>query len=224
MNELKEIIDMFHYFCGKIPERELEKFHKKTSKIQQAIEKAKLWDSISGSSVTEYEIKLQSQNKSLSEENTRLKEELSITQKAFRECSQSEMSCRESLPLARKKIDELYTEIQNLKSQLEELTNNLAVEMKGHSNIIVKLEQANKVIDEIKSPEFLEKLASIEHEQWIEWATSLMEKEKLSPERIKRWKSLLIDYPNLSSEFKEQDRKYARMVIKSILSQYKEEE
>lgn len=49
-----------------------------------------------------------------------LKEELLITQKAFAECSSSEMSCRVSLPLARKKIDELYAEIQSLKSQLEE--------------------------------------------------------------------------------------------------------
>ena len=46
-----------------------------------------------------------------------LKEELSITQKAFAECSSSEMSCRESLPLARKKIDELYAEIKQLKEE-----------------------------------------------------------------------------------------------------------
>lgn len=117
--------------------------------IQQAIEKAEKWDIIDN---TEARTIIE-QNKSLQEENARLKgelevrthqfdttyllkkhlqnqihklkEELSITQKAFRECSQSEMSCRESLPLARKKIDELYTEIQNLKSQVLELTERL---------------------------------------------------------------------------------------------------
>ena len=36
--------------------------------------------------------------------------------------------------------------------------------------------------------ELLEKLAEIEHNQWMKWASTLMAKEKLSPERIERWK------------------------------------
>ena len=62
---------------------------------------------------------LVSSSKEQEQQIKQLQEELSITQKAFAECSSSEMSCRESLPLARKKIDELYNEIQSLKEELE---------------------------------------------------------------------------------------------------------
>jgi hypothetical protein len=93
-----------------------------------------------------------------------LKEELEITQKAFHECSTSEMSCRESLPLARKKIDELYAEIQSLKSQLEEhqhilmhfrcIKAGLVVTAKEaidyHDNLKSKNEKLQKSIDEIR--------------------------------------------------------------------------
>lgn len=72
-------------------------------------------------------------------------------------------------------------------------------------------------ISRLKSPEFLETIAELEHKQWIEWATTLMQKEKLSLERTQRWKTLLIDYKNLPNEHKESDKVYARLVIKEIL-------
>ena len=56
----------------------------------------------------------------------------------------------------------------------------------------------------------IEKLAELEHTQWIEWAKNISSKEKLSPERLARWKKLYIPYAELSEEMKEEDRKWAR--------------
>lgn len=52
----------------------------------------------------------------------------------------------------------------------------------------------------------LERLAEIEHEQWMQWARTLMEKEgALSEERKERWRSLFVPYDELPEEWKEFD-------------------
>lgn len=71
-----------------------------------------------------------------------------------------------------------------------------------------------------KENPLLEQLASLEHDQWIEWAKSLMKNEKISDERKERWEKLFIPYLNLSEESKEQDRVYARKII-TILKKYR---
>ena len=62
--------------------------------------------------------------------------------------------------------------------------------------------------------EELEKISKLEHDQWIKWAKDIMSKEKLSPTRIKRWKKLFIAYDKLKEKDKEDDRIWARKVIK----------
>lgn len=62
----------------------------------------------------------------------------------------------------------------------------------------------------------LEALAELEHKQWVEWSKNIAKKEKLSPERLERWKELWIPYEDLSEEMKEQDRKWARLVIEVL--------
>lgn len=64
--------------------------------------------------------------------------------------------------------------------------------------------------------ELIEKLADLEHQQWIAWATTLMEKENLSPERVERWRGLLCPYSELSEEWKEYDREWARKVLEIV--------
>jgi len=59
----------------------------------------------------------------------------------------------------------------------------------------------------------VERLAELEHEQWIAWSKSLVEKEKLSVQRVERWKNLWIPYDQLPEEEKEHDRKWAKKVI-----------
>lgn len=83
------------------------------------------------------------------------------------------------------------------------------------------------------SDELLEKLADIEHEQWMDWskaiskelkeihdiagefngASSCIEIQDLIEIRLNRWNKLWIPYNELSEEMKESDREYARKVL-----------
>ena len=105
--------------------------------------------------------------------------------------------------------NDLLSQVAKLKESINEMTDNL-------NFVSTKKEQLQSTLDEIKSPEFLEELASIEHEQWIEWATSLMSSEKLSSDRMIRWAILMVKYDSLTDGEKEQDRKYARLILKAI--------
>ena len=58
-----------------------------------------------------------------------------------------------------------------------------------------------------------EKLAEIEHNQWVSWSKAIAEKENLSPERIERWKKLWVPYGELPEEAKELDREWADKAI-----------
>ena len=59
----------------------------------------------------------------------------------------------------------------------------------------------------------LEKLAELEHNQWIEWSKEIAKTEKISQDRLARWIPLWKPYKNLHPEIQEQDRKYARKVL-----------
>lgn len=65
--------------------------------------------------------------------------------------------------------------------------------------------------DEIRELD-IEALASLEHDQWIEWSKTLAQKEILSKDRIERWQECWVPYADLSEEMKEHDRKWARKV------------
>ena len=60
----------------------------------------------------------------------------------------------------------------------------------------------------------LEDLSKIEHDQWIEWSKAVA--DEVSTERKERWKKLWIPYDELSEESKEQDRIYARKIMKRL--------
>jgi len=64
-----------------------------------------------------------------------------------------------------------------------------------------------------------ELLAELEHEQWIEWAKNLMDRESLGSERIERWKKLMIPYSQLTEEQKDQDRIWADKSLIKLHSQ-----
>lgn len=67
-----------------------------------------------------------------------------------------------------------------------------------------------------KENELIEKLAELEHQQWMSWADSILKTEKISSGRINRWEKLFVDYRYLTEESKEQDREWARKVLKII--------
>jgi hypothetical protein len=61
----------------------------------------------------------------------------------------------------------------------------------------------------------VERLAAIEHDQWIEWSKTIA-REGLTPERIARWERYWVPYADLDEATKEHDRKWARLVLAAI--------
>lgn len=57
----------------------------------------------------------------------------------------------------------------------------------------------------------LERLAELEHEQWMNW--SLAVADEVSSERRERWKKYWVPYDKLPEDVKEQDREWARKVV-----------
>lgn len=64
--------------------------------------------------------------------------------------------------------------------------------------------------------ETLEKLAELEHEQWMAWSKAVDATESISNERMERWVKLWIPYAELSEKDKEYDRAWARKVLAII--------
>ena len=64
--------------------------------------------------------------------------------------------------------------------------------------------------------ELREKIAELEHEQWMRWAKTLILRENLSPNRVERWNKLFVPYHELSEEMKDADRKEADIVLTLI--------
>lgn len=62
--------------------------------------------------------------------------------------------------------------------------------------------------------ELVEKLAELEHEQWMEWSKSVA--GEVSDSRISRWELYWVPYDELSEAVKEQDRIWARKVLKIL--------
>ena len=61
--------------------------------------------------------------------------------------------------------------------------------------------------------ELRERLAELEHEQWMAWSKHLAETEQLNPERLASWKPMWVPYAQLTEEQKEQDREWADKVL-----------
>lgn len=61
--------------------------------------------------------------------------------------------------------------------------------------------------------ELLESLSQLEHQQWMSWAKTMLETEKISEQRKLQWESYFVPYHQLPENIKELDRNYARKVI-----------
>lgn len=62
----------------------------------------------------------------------------------------------------------------------------------------------------------IEKLAELEHKQWMSWAREIMRTEVISYERFVRWSRYMVPYDELPEDVKEADRRWAREVVKVI--------
>jgi hypothetical protein len=62
--------------------------------------------------------------------------------------------------------------------------------------------------------ELLERLAEVEHEQWMAWSQSVA--AEVSAERRQRRQSCWVPYADLPEEVKELDRLWARKVLEAL--------
>ena len=62
----------------------------------------------------------------------------------------------------------------------------------------------------------IEKLAYLEHEQWMAWSKDIASKELLTNKRLERWKKLWVPFYELSEEMKEKDRAWAKKVLEIL--------
>jgi hypothetical protein len=63
----------------------------------------------------------------------------------------------------------------------------------------------------MKPEDLLEKLAELEHEQWLAWARGVV--GEVTPERRARWQPFFVPYTELDEKAKEDDRIWARKVL-----------
>jgi len=68
----------------------------------------------------------------------------------------------------------------------------------------------------------IEKLAELEHDQWMKWTSSLIRNEVLSPILVSRWKKLHIDYSHLCENEKNKDRHFAILSMAKTFEHLKE--
>ena len=64
--------------------------------------------------------------------------------------------------------------------------------------------------------ELLERLAELEHEQWVHWSKALAMQENISEERRKRWEQYWVPYSDLPEDVKESDRRWARRILEIV--------
>ena len=71
-----------------------------------------------------------------------------------------------------------------------------------------------------------EKIAELEHEQWMEWSKSIARAypaSVLGAERLLRWNECWVSYSKLTEAQKDQDRVWAKKVISLVRSSKSEE-
>ena len=59
----------------------------------------------------------------------------------------------------------------------------------------------------------LERVAEIEHIQWMEWSKNVA--KEVSPERQERWARYWVPYSELPDDIKELDREWARKALRA---------
>ena len=73
----------------------------------------------------------------------------------------------------------------------------------------------------IESHPLLEALAKLEHDQWMDWAKNLMEKEPaISQARKDRWMTFMVPYDQLDEPTKDMDRLWAAKAVELAQEHY----
>ena len=116
------------------------------------------------------------------------------------------------------------TSSESLARAWERYTNNFGEAPRGTMN---QLRALFELIPTSKPPpaqgdvELLERLAAIEHDQWIEWSQTILNTESISKDRATRWNRWAISYQDLPEDVKELGRKWARKVLVALATERK---
>lgn len=70
--------------------------------------------------------------------------------------------------------------------------------------------------------DLLERLAELEHDQWIAWSRNIAETEQITPARLERWRKLWRPYAELTEAEKDLDREWAREALAIIKQRERE--
>lgn len=103
-------------------------------------------------------------------------------------------------------------------SRVEQLASAVEACIKQHSNprkrtgCIAVVQRA--LCTEPADTAVLERIATIEHQQWTEWSKAVA--GEVSPERRARWEKYWIPYDQLPEDVKELDREWARKVLAEV--------
>lgn len=62
----------------------------------------------------------------------------------------------------------------------------------------------------------VERLAELEHRQWMSWTKYLVENHDIPENLEEKWKKNWMPYEELPEEEKEKDRKWARKAVKRV--------
>lgn len=81
--------------------------------------------------------------------------------------------------------------------------------------------ERKRILKIIDSPEFLEVLAELEHEQWETWSQFISLETKLPPDLLEKLSKSWKPYNELTEDDKEKDRLWARKVLQALKKQVK---
>lgn len=70
-----------------------------------------------------------------------------------------------------------------------------------------------------KEKQLLHDLSFLEHRQWMLWAQTVLETEKISNETRIRWKSYMVPYDQLPEDVQKKDRVFAQETV-NLLKKY----
>jgi len=99
--------------------------------------------------------------------------------------------------------------LEALRGAVEACANNKSV----HSTECIEAARVAICASPSSAP-VLERVASIEHDQWTEWSQAVA--DEVTPERHDRWSKYWVPYEELPEDVKELDREWARKVLAEV--------
>lgn len=149
------------------------------------------------------------QQEEVQQEIDRLNEQIRQEEQNMLDAGSAER--KQGLEQQRKDLEQTLRAIRQEKNDIEREV--------GRLDAVIEIEEAKKkrIAEAPAQPsERRETVSDALHQIWRNWASTLMKEETLSPERVMRWQSRMVDYDQLPEESKDKDRKYADMILSGL--------